>query len=91
MDANVISASIAAGTSAVGVFTSMLPHVTDVRDNTDTQTIKHVRVGELSASTIVLGIGLLVSILHKDPAPFFIALLACVFLCGMYESLLHMN
>jgi hypothetical protein len=92
-DANMVGpASISLG-QTIGSFTSMLPRFTDIRhaDPGDTEIITDVRLGEVAASTIAIGTGVIISSLTGSPVPAFVALLMAVVLICIYETALRSN
>ena len=89
MNDQAISVTLLAVTSSVGVFTSLLPPLSEVRKSKhDADTTNDVRMGELAAAGLTLAIGLMASALVKNPAPAMIAVLCAGGLVVMYESVL---
>lgn len=89
-NSNVSGATLLSVTSAISVFTSLLPNFADVRKASpnDPDMVNDVRLGELAASTLVVAIGLIGSSVTGSPAPTLVSIIAAVALVGMYESVL---
>jgi hypothetical protein len=86
-------ATFAIGQS-VASFQSFLPKFSDVRaknpaDHPDFAA--DVRMGEVAAFTVSMGIGLIASSLTGSPIPAAITLLVCIILVTLYESTLSAN
>ena len=85
------AASLAIG-QGVASFAVFLPKLTDVRkynpkDNPDFAA--DVRVGEIAAVSVTMGIGLISSALTGSQAPAIVSLLVCAILVTLYESVLR--
>jgi len=83
-------ATIAIGQS-VGAFQFFLPRLSDVRKadvDTDPDMAGDVRLGEIAASALTLGIGIMVSSLSGSPYPAYVSVLMCLILICVYESAL---
>lgn len=80
-------------TQSVGLFTTFLPKFTDVKNGSphDNEFCTDVRIGELAASTLTVGIGLIVSSLTGSPVPAMISVLMCALLMMLYERALNYN
>lgn len=93
MDATQINVSLLAATSAIGLYTSFLPDLRDVRKSTrgDKDAVADVRVGEIAATALTVAIGITASSLIHNPAPAMIALVVAGFLIITYESVLASN
>jgi len=86
-------ATFAIGQS-VASFQSFLPKFSDVRsknpkDHPDFAA--DVRMGEIAAFTVSMGVGLIASSLTGSPVPAVITLLVCLILVTLYESTLNAN
>jgi len=84
-------ATIAIGQS-VGAFQFFLPRLSDVRKadvDTDPDMAGDVRLGEVAASALTLGIGIMVSSLSGSPYPAYVSVLMCFILICVYESALR--
>jgi hypothetical protein len=83
-----VTLSVTQGISAFAVF---LPKLTDVRKaaTDDPNMAGDVRLGEVAASTLTLGIGMVCSSLTGSPVPTFTALIVSVVLIVIYESALR--
>lgn len=82
-------ASLALGQS-VGLFTALLPKFADIRraDITD-ELAADVRMGEVAAATVAIGIGTIISSLTGSPIPAFTALIMVFILICVYEAALR--
>lgn len=90
MDPSVVSASLLSVTSGIGVFTGLLPELSEVRKTLpDTDVANDVRMGEFAATALVVGIGVTATAMTKNPAPFIISIVSAIVLVSMYESVLH--
>lgn len=83
------SLAIAQGVTAFNVF---LPKITDIRkanpaDNPDFAA--DVRIGEVAAVTVTMGIGLIASSLTRNSVPALVSGLVCLILIFLYESVLR--
>ncbi len=91
VDSGAASAAILAMTTGVGYFNVMLPPISEVRKATlaDRSFSCDVRIGEMAASGLTMGIGLVASSLTGSPVPAVIALITSVGLVCMYENTLR--
>ena len=78
-------------TQGITAFTTLLPPLADVRkaDPSDTSFAADVRMGEVAATTLTLGIGMISSSLTGSPIPAGTAVLMCFILLCVYESALR--
>jgi hypothetical protein len=78
-------------TQAIGAFSTFLPPLADVRKGsaTDPEFAADVRVGELAAVALTLGVGVIVSGLTGSVAPTVVAALTGGGLVFLYESTLR--
>lgn len=84
------SATLLSVTQSVGIFSTLLPHLAEVRKSQgDPGTINDVRIGEAAASALVVSIGLMATSLVGSPAPVLVAIASAAVLCFMYESVLR--
>lgn len=85
-------ATLAAGQS-ISAFTAFLPRLTDVRKASpdDPGMVGDVRLGEIAASAIAIGIGVITSSLTGSPVPMYAAAFMIVILVMVYESALRGN
>ncbi len=79
---------------AFGAFTHFLPPLSEVRrgdpaNNPDL--VGDVRMGEIAAITLTIGVGTIMSSLAKSPVPAFMALLIVLVLVCLYETALNGN
>lgn len=90
MNAEVTSASLLAITSSISTFTSLAPDLADVRKAVgDPALTADVRLGELTATAVVVAIGVAASVMVKSPIPGMIAATSAAGLVLMYESVLQ--
>lgn len=83
-------ATIAIGQS-VGAFQFFLPRLSDVRKSdvdSDPDMAGDVRLGEVAASALTLGIGIMVSSLSGSAYPAYVSVLMCLILICVYETAL---
>lgn len=78
-------------TQGITTFTTLLPPLADIRkaDPTDTSFAADVRMGEVAAVTLTLGIGGISSSLTGSPVPAATAVVMCFVLLCVYESALR--
>jgi hypothetical protein len=79
-------------TQGITAFTTFLPKLSDVRKanpETDTDTAADVRLGEIAAVTLTIGIGVITSSLTGSPIPAYTAVFMCLILVCLYESTLR--
>lgn len=86
------AATIALG-QTVGAFQFFLPRLSDVRKAgpDDADMIGDVRMGEVAAGALCLGIGAMVSSLSGSSVPVVVSLLTAVAMVCVYESALRGN
>lgn len=91
VDQVALSLAVASLTSAVSAFYQMLPPISEVRKNSvgDPTFAADVRVGEVAASIIALGIGSIASSLSGSPAPAVVAAVMSLSLIALYEVTLR--
>lgn len=77
-------------TTAIATFTTVMPDISEVRKaSKDSDLVNDVRVGEVSASVLMVGIGLVASSLTKSPVPAMFTIVAVVLLVLVYETVLQ--
>jgi hypothetical protein len=86
------AATIALG-QTVGAFQFFLPRLSDVRKSTmdDVDMVGDVRMGEVAASALCIGIGAMVSSLSGSPYPALVSVLTAGVLVVLYETALRGN
>lgn len=90
MNGEVASAAMLAMTSGISSFTALLPELSDVRKSVGNMDMTNdVRMGEVAAITLTLGIGLSASVMTKSPVPGMVAVVSAVALVILYESVLN--
>lgn len=84
------AATIALG-QTVGAFQFFLPRLSDVRKSTmdDVDMVGDVRMGELAAGALCIGIGAMVSSLSGSPYPAIVSVATAGVLCLLYENALR--
>lgn len=82
-------ASLAAG-QTLSSFTTFLPRLSEVRKagRDDPDMVGDVRLGEVAASAISIGIGVIASSLSGSPIPMYASAFVAVILICVYESAL---
>lgn len=80
-------ASISIGT-ATSAFMGFLPKFSDVRraEPDDEGMTKDIRLGQIAASSVAIGTGVIVSSITGSPVPAFVAVLMCVILVWCYQN-----
>lgn len=91
MDPVALSTSTLAMTTSLGAFYHMLPPISEVRKNSaaNPEFAADVRVGEVAASVIALGIGAIASSLSQSNAPIVTSLILAGSLVALYEITLR--
>lgn len=84
------AATIALGQS-IGAFQFFLPRLSEVRraGSDDVDMAGDVRMGELAAGAICIGVGAMVSSLSGSPIPALVSVVTMVVLVAVYESALR--
>lgn len=78
-------ASLAAILTGAGVYTSLLPHLPDVRRaSTDSATARDVRVGIAMASAALVGTGAVVATMEKDSKPLVLTIALAAVMGAVY-------
>lgn len=86
-----LSVTTVAITTAVGAFYQMLPPISEVRKRSasEPEFAADVRVGEVAASAIALGIGAIASSLSGSPTPVLVSGIFALGFVFLYESTLR--
>ena len=84
------SAVLLSVSTGIATFTALLPSLSDVRKSShaDKDAVADVRMGELAASALVVGIGVIATGVAGSPAPLIASLVIAASLVAMYESVL---
>jgi hypothetical protein len=93
VDPQASSAALLAMTQAIGAFTTFLPPLAEVRKKTldDPLFAGDVRLGEVAAVGLTIGVGAIVSGLVGSNAPMLVSVVTAVGLVFLYESTLRSN
>jgi hypothetical protein len=91
MSDNALGAATIALGQAVGAFQFFLPKLSDVRKagSGDLDMVGDVRMGEVAASALTIGIGAMVSSLSGSPYPAMAAVAVMVVIVVLYETALR--
>lgn len=92
MDGAVIGAATLSMTQALSLFQSFLPRFSEISaadPSKDPATVRDVRMGELAAVMMTLGIGGMTSALTGSSVPAVVAGITCMGLIGVYEYALR--
>lgn len=76
----------------VNAFTTFLPRLADIRKadpDTDASMAADVRMGEVAAITLTVGVGAVISSLTGSPVPVMVAVVISVMMFCLYESTLR--
>lgn len=86
-----LSVTTIAITSVIGAFYQMLPPISEVRKRSaaDPEFSGDVRMGEVAASVVALGVGAVASSLSGSPVPVIVAAIFVSGLIFLYESTLR--
>lgn len=77
-------------TQAVGAFNTFLPSLSEVRKASDAgETAADVRMGEVAAACLTLGIGAVASLVIGNGIPFALSVIAASSLVALYEFTLR--
>lgn len=78
-------------TQSITAFTTLLPNLSDVRkaDPTDASFAADVRMGEVGAVALTIGVGAIASSLTGSSIPVGTSLFMCIVLLTVYESALR--
>lgn len=88
---NVFGPATLAMSQGISAFMTFVPNISEIRkadpvNNPDIAA--DVRMGEIAAATLTMGVGLIASSLTGSPAPTVISLIVCVILIALFESVL---
>jgi hypothetical protein len=79
-----------AASTSIGVFTGILPEFSEVRKSVGDEAMTNdVRMGEVAAAALVVGLGLLASSITDSPAPAIASVACAAVLVIMYEAILQ--
>lgn len=93
VDPVTLSTTTIAMTTAVGAFYQMLPPISQVRRESEAnpEFAADVRVGEVAASVIALGIGAIAGSLSQSATPVVVSIMLSASLVFLYETTLRSN
>ena len=94
MDGAIMSMALSAATQGGTAFSNFLPSFSEIRKAdplTDPSVAGDVRMGEVAAITLTVGVGLIASSLTKSPIPAVTAFVMCLILVALYEYALTAN
>lgn len=88
-----LSVTTMAVTSTLGAFYQFVPPISEIRkrSTSEPEFAADVRMGEVMASAIAIGIGGIASSLSGSPVPALVSVLFAVSLVTMYEMTLRSN
>lgn len=91
MERNDLGPSMVALTTGIGLFTTFLPPLTEVRKNsrTDSEFVSDVRWGQAAAAALTLSLGGIAAVYVNDPAPLILAVAFAGGLVLLYEMALR--
>lgn len=91
VDPTIIGLTMTAVSQAASAFAQYVPKLADIRKAApeDTSMVGDVRIGEIAAATLTLGVGVVASGLSGSPVPSIIAALMCFVMLVLYESALR--
>jgi hypothetical protein len=92
IDPGLIGPTTLAVSQAIGSFTTFLPSLAEIRKNDpihNPEFAADVRVGEIAAVCVTLGVGVIVSSLTGSNAPSVVALITALGLIVLYETTLR--
>lgn len=91
-DSGVIGPAMLGMTQSIGLFQTMLPKFSEIRKTNpedNPELVQDVRMGELAAVLLTLGIGAMTSALTGSAVPSVVAVTSSVGLVMLYESALR--
>jgi hypothetical protein len=94
IDGGLIGPTTMGLTQSISLFQGFLPKFNDIRKEDPTHNpdfVQDVRMGELAAALLTLGIGAVMSSLTGTPYPALISLVSCLGLIALYETALRSN
>jgi hypothetical protein len=77
---------------AIGAFSTFLPKFSEVRaahPSSNSDVVADVRMGEVAATALTVGVGAIASSLTGSPAPMIVGILTAFILVGLYEAALN--
>lgn len=81
-------------TQSISLFQGFLPRFNDIRKENPVKNpdfVNDVRMGELAAALLTIGVGAIMSSLTGTPYPALISLISALGLIALYESALRAN
>lgn len=80
-------------TQGITMFSTLCPDLKDIRrsDPTDNDMARDVRCAEIGAAGITIGMGLVMTLLTKNPYPLYVALSVAFGMIVFYEWALNMQ
>jgi len=93
MEPTTVSLAMLAVTQSVTIFSGLLPPVSEIRKATlsDAAVVHDVRTAEFMAAGLVIGIGVVATVLIKSPVPAMVSIIGAAALVAMYEGILQKN
>lgn len=91
MSSDIFGPAMLGVSAGIQAFQSMLPRITDIRKETthNESFAADVRLGEVAAGTLTMGVGIIASSLTQSAIPVYTALLMTIILVTIYESTLR--
>lgn len=86
-----IGVAVLSMTQGFAAFTLFMPKLSEVRAATsnDIKTVHDVRMGEIAATSVTLGIGAIISAATRSSGPIYIAAIVAGGFIALYETTLH--
>lgn len=94
VDPGILGPATLAISQGFTAFSQFMPKLSDVRradPKADTGTAEDVRIGEIAAVSVTIGMGIIMSSLTGSPVPAFVAVIVSIGLVMLYESTLRRN
>jgi hypothetical protein len=90
MNKDIASATLMGITTSVGLYTAFLPKITEIRNTSPVSSeADAIRLGELAAGALTIGVGLTASSMTRSPYPFVLSIVAALAMVCMYETVLN--
>lgn len=91
VDPSIWGPATLAMTQGISSFNSFLPSMTEIRQHSpdDEEFVKDVRMGEITAAGLTLGVGAIASSLTSNPTPVVISVVMAFGLIMVYETALR--
>lgn len=91
VDPAIIGIALQTVTQGANAFQQYAPRLADIRkgDRTDPGLIGDVRMGEVAAITLTVGVGAIASSLTGSPVPTMVAAIICLVMVMLYEAALR--